>query len=109
MLICAVCAMAVILVPFAHLLWQAIGLLCMAPAAHQGWSSNLFSTPSDMFASDSVGSVVGIGGAIGSLSSTVFTTLVGILWTHHALPIFFVSGFAYLFSVTVFQSRRFAG
>jgi ACS family hexuronate transporter-like MFS transporter len=109
MLICAVCAMAVILVPFAHLLWQAIGLLCMATAAHQGWSSNLFSTPSDMFASDSVGSVVGIGGAIGSLSSTVFTTLVGILWTHHALPIFFVSGFAYLFSVTVFQSRRFAG
>lgn len=107
MLICALCSTTVILVPWIHQLWQAIGLLSVATAAHQGWSSNLLSTPSDHFPSNSVGSVVGIGGAIGSLGSTLFTLLVGILWTHHPLVIFLAAGFAYLFSLTLFQSRVF--
>lgn len=108
MLTCAVCALAVVLVPFAREMWEAIALLCISTAAHQGWSSNLFSTPADNFPSSSVASVVGLGGAIGSVGSTVFTALVGMLWTHHALPIFFAAGFTYLFSVLVFQSARFA-
>ena len=61
MLVCALLATAVVFVPFAHSLPQAIALLCLATAAHQGWSSNLLSTPSDMFPSNSVGTVVGIG------------------------------------------------
>ena len=105
MLICALCATVVILVPFTHLLWQAIGLLCLATAAHQGWSSNLLSTPSDMFPSNSVGTVVGIGGAVGAIGSTIFTTMVGILWTNHALLIFFGAGFAYLMTMVAFQWR----
>ena len=51
MLVCALCAAPVVFVPFVHPLWQAIALLCLATAAHQGWSSNLLSTPSDMFPS----------------------------------------------------------
>jgi MFS transporter, ACS family, hexuronate transporter len=105
MLICALCATPVVLVPFVHLLWQAIGLLCLATAAHQGWSSNLLSTPSDMFPSSSVGTVVGIGGAVGSVGSTLFTTLVGVLWTNHALLIFFAAGSAYLLTLIAFQWR----
>ena len=66
MLVCALGAVPVVLVPFVHPLWQAVALLCLATAAHQGWSSNLLSTPSDMFASSSVGTVVGIGGAMGA-------------------------------------------
>jgi MFS transporter, ACS family, aldohexuronate transporter len=108
MTVCAVCALAVTLVPFVHVLWQAIGLLCVATAAHQGWSSNLLSTPSDLFGSDSVATVVGIGGAVGSLGSTVFTTATGILWTGHALLIFFVAGFAYLLAMALFQRPWFA-
>jgi ACS family hexuronate transporter-like MFS transporter len=108
MTICAVCALAVTLVPFVHVLWQAIGLLCLATAAHQGWSSNLLSTPSDMFASGSVGTVVGIGGAIGSVGSTLFTTATGILWTDHALLIFFAAGCAYLLAMAAFQRPSFA-
>ena len=105
MLVCALCTTAVILVPFAHELWQAIAVLCLATAAHQGWSSNLLSTPSDMFASGSVGTVVGIGGAIGSVGSTIFTALVGSLWTHHSLLIFLMAGSAYLVAMAGFQSR----
>ena len=105
MLVCAVAATAVIFVPFAHLLWQAIGLLSIATGAHQGWSSNLLSTPSDVFPSSSVGTVVGIGGAVGAVGSTLFTTLIGVLWTRHSLLIFFVVGFAYLLTMAAFQWR----
>ena len=103
MTVCASFALAVVFVPFVHLLWQAIALLCIATAAHQGWSSNLLSTPSDMFSSGSVGTVVGIGAAVGSVGSTIAITMIGILWTHHSLLIFFVAGFAYLLSMIAFQ------
>jgi MFS transporter, ACS family, hexuronate transporter len=105
MLVCAALATPVTLVPFVHPLWQAVALLCLATAAHQGWSSNLLSTPSDMFPSSSVGTVVGIGGAAGSAGSVLFTALVGLLWTNHALLIFLASGSAYLFALFAFQWR----
>jgi ACS family hexuronate transporter-like MFS transporter len=105
MLVCACAATTVTVVPFAHHLWQATGLLCIATAAHQGWSSNLLSTPSDAFPATSVGTVVGIGGAVGAVGSTLFTTLIGVAWTRHSLLIFFVAGFAYLLTMAVFQRR----
>jgi ACS family hexuronate transporter-like MFS transporter len=103
MLVCSLAAMAVILVPFAHVLWQAIALLCIATGAHQGWSSNLLSTPSDMFPSSSVATVVGIGGAVGAAGSSMVTTVIGLLWTHHSLLLFFAAGFAYLITLAAFQ------
>jgi MFS transporter, ACS family, hexuronate transporter len=105
MLVCALCVMPVALVPFVHPLWQAIALLCLAAAAHQGWSSNLLSTPSDMFPSSSVGTVVGIGGAVGAAGSVLFTFLTGLLWTNYALLIFFASGSVYLLTLFAFQWR----
>jgi MFS transporter, ACS family, hexuronate transporter len=105
MLVCALCVMPVALVPFVHPLWQAIALLCLAAAAHQGWSSNLLSTPSDMFPSSSVGTVVGIGGAVGAAGSVLFTFLVGLLWTNYALLIFFAAGSIYLLTLFAFQWR----
>jgi MFS transporter, ACS family, hexuronate transporter len=103
MLVCALVSVTVVGVPFTHSMGQAIGLLCLATAAHQGWSSNLLSTPSDAFPSSSVGTVVGIGGAIGSIGSAVFTTMLGILWTRHTLALFLVSGFVYLAALFLFQ------
>ena len=105
MLVCALCVMPVALVPFVHPLWQAIALLCLAAAAHQGWSSNLLSTPSDMFPSSSVGTVVGIGGAVGAAGSVLFTFLVGLLWTNYALLIFFAAGSIYVLTLFAFQWR----
>ena len=48
MLVCACASLPVMLVPYAHHLyprnvWIAVSLLAIAVAAHQGWSSNLFS------------------------------------------------------------------
>jgi MFS transporter, ACS family, hexuronate transporter len=103
MTICALAAVAVVGVPFAHSLAQAVGLLCVATAAHQGWSSNLLSTPSDSFPATSVASVVGIGGAVGSIGSTAFTALVGILWTHHPFALFLIAALAYVGTLTIFQ------
>ena len=103
MMVCAFCALGVILVPFVHQLWQAIGLLCFATASHQGFSSNLLSTPSDNFSSGSVATVAGIGAAVGSVGSSIAITIVGILWTNHSLLIFFSAGFAYLLSMVLFQ------
>ena len=105
MLVCALCVMPVALVPFVHPLWQAIALLCLATAAHQGWSSNLLSTPSDMFPSSSVGTVVGIGGAVGAAGSVLFTFVVGLLWTNYALLIFFAAGSIYVITLFAFQWR----
>ena len=105
MLFCALCATPVVFVPFVHSLWQAIALLCLATAAHQGWSSNLLSTPSDMFPSSSVGTVVGIGGAAGGAGSVVFTFLVGQLWANYSLVIFLACGSMYLLTLFAFQWR----
>ena len=106
MMVCALCTAPVMLVPFVHPLWQAIALLCLAAAAHQGWSSNLLSTPSDNFPSSSVGTVVGIGGAMGAAGSVIFTFLVGMLWANHSLLIFVAAGSAYIFSLFAFQWRE---
>ena len=77
----------------------------LATAAHQGFSSNLLSTPSDNFPSGSVATVAGIGAAVSSIASGLAITLVGVLWTHYSLLIFFIAGFAYLFTMVAFQRK----
>ena len=72
MLLCAVCVVPILFVPrmghlFPHNPWPAIALFSLAAAAHQGWSANLFSTPTDMFPSTVVSTVVGVGGAVGAV------------------------------------------
>jgi ACS family hexuronate transporter-like MFS transporter len=108
MLICALCVLPLMLVPHMHDLfpnnaWPAIGLFCLATAAHQGWSANLFSTPTDMFPSTSVSTVVGIGGAAGAAGGAVFTWLVGHYFSLHPMIIFTLAGFAYVVSLVIFQ------
>jgi ACS family hexuronate transporter-like MFS transporter len=66
-------------------MWVMVGLLSLAAAAHQGWSANLFTTPSDMFPKQLVGSVVGIGGLAGALGATLFPLLVGVILDHFKL------------------------
>jgi ACS family hexuronate transporter-like MFS transporter len=96
------------LVPHMHDLfpsnaWPAIALFCLATAAHQGWSANLFSTPTDMFPSTSVSTVVGIGGAAGAAGGAVFTWIVGHYFSLHPMIIFTLAGFAYVVSLALFQ------
>src|SRR3984885_667555 len=108
LLICALCVLPIMLVPHMHTLfpnnaWPAIGLFCLATAAHQGWSANLFSTPTDMFPSTSVSTVVGLGGAAGAAGGALFTWLVSHTFSLHPLLIFTLAGFAYVLSFAIFQ------
>jgi len=108
MLVCALLALPVMLVPYAHTLfganvWPAVVLLSLATAAHQGFSANLFSTPTDMFPSTSVSTVVGIGGAAGALGGAVFTKFTGAVWTSHPFLIFLLGSLAYLTALAIFH------
>jgi ACS family hexuronate transporter-like MFS transporter len=55
----------------------AVGVICIAAAAHQAWSANLFTTVSDMFPKKAVGSVTGIGAAAGGLGGVIVSKLSG--------------------------------
>ena len=104
----AVCVLPIMLVPQMHVLsphsaWPAIALFSLAAAAHQGWSANLFSTPTDMFPSTAVSTVVGIGGACGAAGGALFTWFVKQFFSLHPLPIFVFAAFAYLIALGIFQ------
>ena len=108
LLITALCVLPIMLVPHMHVLfphnaWPAVGLFALAAAAHQGWSANLFTTPTDMFPSTSVSTVVGIGGAAGSVGGALFTVLVSHLLSLHPLIIFTLAGLSYSASLLIFQ------
>lgn len=77
MLICALCVLPVALVPQATNVWMVVALVGLAAAAHQGWSANLFTLPSDMFPKSAVGSVVGFGGMVGSIGGVLLQLLAG--------------------------------
>ena len=83
--------------------WPAVLLIAVAAAAHQGWSANLFSTPSDMFPSTSVSTVIGIGGAAGAVGGAAFTWVVKHNLSLHPLLIFATAAGTYLVSLAVFQ------
>ncbi len=106
MLGCALAVVPVLYAPFSRSLWVVVGLVSLATAAHQGWSANLFTTASDMFPRSAVGSVVGIGGTMGALGGVLMTIVTGLVvkWTHSYVPLFLVSGSAYLVALAVVHS-----
>ena len=108
LLVTSVCVLPIMLVPHMHVLfphnaWPAIGLVALAAAAHQGWSANLFTTPTDMFPSTSVSTVVGLGGAAGSIGGFIFTIIVSHYFALHPLVIFTLAGCAYVAALIIFQ------
>jgi len=108
MLCMAVLVLPLVFVPhmsvlFPHNPWPAAMLIALAAAAHQGWSANLFSTPSDMFPSTAVSTVVGIGGAVGALGGAAFTWVVKHNLSLHQLLVFAMAASAYLLALLIFQ------
>lgn len=108
LLVCALCVLPILLVPHMGVLfptnaWPAIALFSLAAAAHQGWSANIFSTPTDMFPSTAVSTVVGIGGAVGAAGGAVFTWLVAHFFSLHPMFIFTLAAFAYVTALIIFQ------
>ncbi|MGB7133682.1 MAG: MFS transporter [Acidobacteriaceae bacterium] len=97
MLICALCVVPVFAAPYIHHLWVVVGLVGLATAAHQGWSANLFTLPSDMFPKAAVGSVIGIGGMSGAIGGVLMQLATGYIvkFTGSYVPLFIIACVAY--------------
>ncbi|MFT4253319.1 MAG: MFS transporter [Caulobacter sp.] len=103
MLICALLAVPVMFASYASSVWLAVLIIGVATAAHQGFSANLYTLPSDVFPRGAVGSVVGIGGMVGALGGMAFSKYIGqVLETVGTYtPIFIIAGSAYLVALLV--------
>jgi ACS family hexuronate transporter-like MFS transporter len=105
MLICAVSVLPIIFAPKVASTWAAVFLIGLAAAAHQGFSCNLLTLPSDIFPARAVASVVGMGGMAGAIGGMLIAKLVGYLlqWTgSYAIP-FLMAGSAYLIALGAIQ------
>lgn len=83
LLIVAFAVLPIMFAQFATNVWVAVGIISVAAAAHQAWSSNIFTIVSDIFPRYAISSVVGIGGMAGSLGSTFFPKVVGHLLDYY--------------------------
>jgi ACS family hexuronate transporter-like MFS transporter len=103
MLICALAVVPIVFAATASSLWVSVILIGIAAAAHQGWSANLFTTASDMFPKQAVGSVVGIGGMAGAIGGMFIAKLVGWILdaTGSYVPIFVIAATAYLVALGI--------
>jgi hypothetical protein len=107
----ALCMPAAIFAVTTHSFVLAMSLISLAMAAHQAWSANLFTLPSDLFPTKMVGSVVGVGGAAGAIGAMFMTLVVGgfLQTTHDYVPLFVVAGLLHplaLLSVFLLLGKR---
>ncbi len=103
MLICAVAVIPIVFASMTSNLWVSVVLIGIAAAAHQGWSANIFTTASDMFPKQAVGSVVGIGGMAGAIGGMYMSKVVGWILdaTGSYVWIFVIAASAYLVALAV--------
>jgi len=103
MLICALAVTPIFTVQYVDSLWGAVAIIGLATAAHQAWSANLLTLPSDMFPRKAVGSVIGIGGTAGAVGGMIFSLYIGQVLERigtYAL-VFVVAGSVYLVALLV--------
>ena len=64
--------------------WWPIIIIGLAGAAHQSWSSNIYSVVGDMFPKSTIATVIGIGGMAGGVSSALINFFSGHLFDYAA-------------------------
>jgi MFS transporter, ACS family, hexuronate transporter len=101
-----VCALSVVPIVFAYRiesLWGAVFVIGLAAAAHQGFSANIFTLSSDIFPTQAVASVVGIGGMAGAIGGMLMAKIVGYVlqWTGSYMIPFLIAGCAYLLALAM--------
>ncbi len=103
MLVCAILVMPIFFAQYASSVWLAVAIVGLATAAHQAFSANLYTLPSDMFPRAAVGSVIGIGGTVGAIGGMLMAKFTGYILetTGSYTPIFAVAGSTYLIAVIV--------
>jgi ACS family hexuronate transporter-like MFS transporter len=105
MLICAIAVTPIFFAQYVDSLWGAVAIISLATAAHQAWSANLYTLPSDMFPRKAVGSVIGIGGTAGAVGGMIFSLYIGQVLERigsYSL-IFAVAGAVYLLALLIIQ------
>lgn len=105
MLTCALLVVPIVFAGGLHSEWGAVALLSLATSAHQGWSANIFTTASDMFPAELVGTVVSFGQVAGALGGAIFAIVAGniLQFTHSYVPLFIFSGGAYLLALLLLR------
>jgi MFS transporter, ACS family, hexuronate transporter len=103
LLVCALCVIPVVFVTQLSNMWYAVSLVGLAAAAHQGWSANLFTTASDMFPKQAVGSIVGLGGMTGALGAMLILKVTGYVLTQTGsfTLLFIIAGSAYVIALAI--------
>jgi len=110
LLISAIAVTPIFFARFATDIWVAVAIISIATAAHQSWSSNIFTIVSDIVPKKAVSSVVGIGGMSGSIASTLFPLLVGTLLAYYKNlghitagynVLFIIAGSTYLLAILI--------
>jgi ACS family hexuronate transporter-like MFS transporter len=102
MFICACCVLPIFFAQEISSVWGAVLVIGLATAAHQAFSANLYTLPSDVFPRAAVGSVVGIGGtvgAIGGMGMALFTGYILDATGNNYSILFAVAGSAYFLAL----------
>ncbi len=98
MFVCAVCVLPIFFAQGISSVWGAVAVIGLATAAHQAFSANLYTLPSDIFPRGAVGSVIGIGGtvgAIGGMGMALFTGYILDATNNNYSILFAIAGSAY--------------
>lgn len=102
LLLFAFLEVSIILAQFADSPWVAVGLISLAVAVHQAWATNVFTMASDLFPTEAVSSVVGIGGMAGAVGGILFPIVVGQLLDRYKAAGDLVGGYNVLFTICGF-------
>lgn len=102
MLVCALLITPIYLIPSVSSFPLVVGMLALATAAHQGWSTNVYSMTTTLFPSGSVASVTGLGGFSGGLTSMAVAAATGyVVALYGYQPMFIFASCSYLVGLVV--------
>lgn len=101
LLVCALLVTPVVLVAVTHQVWGAVALLGLTLAAHQAFSTNLFTIITDIIPKSRVGSVTGLGALSGNLAGMAILAVAGYAFAHGSgyLPFLALVACAYLLAL----------
>jgi len=98
-------ALPVMFAAQASSIWVAVGMIGLACAAHQGFSTNLFALPGDQFPRYAQGTLIGLGGFAGAAGGFIASKSLGLLLDTVGSygPFFVACGLAYLVALLAFH------
>ena len=102
-LVCAAIVPAAVFGAIGGSIPHAVVMFSIAAAAHQAFSSIAYTMPADVFPAAAVGTILGIGGFAGAMSSVVFSAVLPgyLIPLFGYTPLLFTLSFGYLAAVAV--------